>query len=145
MRPYVSLLVSSIIILAASTSHAEEPWSDPDPPAPPERHAVGDFGFAGALEYRAQGTAINPISVNTVSDRRAAWIEHRLRLDGIVDFDQKVRLITSFDVLDGVLWGDNGTTGTPPEPNAGTNVNARSPNTTAGPMVARPKSRLRTA
>ncbi len=91
---------------------------------------MGDFGFAGGLEYRAQGTAINPISLNTVSDRRAAWIEHRLRLDGIIDFDNKVRLITSFDVLDNVLWGDNGTTGIEPESNNGTNVNARNPNVT---------------
>jgi len=123
------MLLASAVLLAASAAHAEEPWSDPDPPAPPERHVIGDFGFAGGLEYRAQGTAINPISVNTISDRRAAWLEHRLRLDGIVDFDQKVRLVTSFDVLDGVLWGDNGTTGIDPQPDAGTNINARNPNT----------------
>lgn len=127
VRPYASLLVSSLL-LVASSAYAEEPWSDPDPPAPPERHAVGDFGFAGGLEYRAQGTAINPLSLNTVSDRRAAWFEHRLRLDGTVDFDEKVRIVASFDVLDGVLWGDNGTTGVAPEANAGTNVNAKNPN-----------------
>ena len=114
---------------------AEEPWSDNDPNKPMERLEVGDFGFIGAAEYRAQGTYINPISLNTIDQRRIAWIDHRLRLEGGVDYDQKVKLFTSIDVLSGVLWGDNGSPIEPPETDAGTTVNARSPNT-ATPCIA---------
>ncbi len=106
----------------------EEPWTDADPVAPPERHAVGDFGFNLGAEYRAQGTYINPISLNTINERRLGFIEHRLRLDAAADYDEKVRIVTSIDILDGVLWGDNGTVGTDPEPENGTTVNAKNPN-----------------
>ncbi len=106
----------------------EEPWTDTDPEKPPERFPLGDVGFMVGAEYRAQGTYINPISLNTINERRLAFIEHRLRLDAGVDYDEKVRIVTSIDVLDGVLWGDNGTVGTDPEPENGTTVNAKNPN-----------------
>jgi hypothetical protein len=109
-----------------------EPWSDPDPPAPPERQPVGDgtYGWRGAAEYRAMALYINPISLNTENDRRVSWIEHRLRLDGAIDYEDKVRIVTSVDALDGVLWGDNGTLGAQPAPNSGINVNTKNPNVT---------------
>lgn len=109
---------------------ADEPWSDLDPAEPPSRYEIGDFGFRGGAEYRANALYINPIALNTVSERRASWIEHRLRLDGTVDYQDKVRIIVSADALDGVLWGDNGTYDEEPQPQSGTNVNARNPNVT---------------
>ena len=60
---------------------AEEPWADADPKTPPKRYALGDFGATVGAEYRAQLTYINPISLNTTTQRRATFIEHRLRLD----------------------------------------------------------------
>ncbi len=129
------LPVLSILTALSSVARAEEPWTDPDPPGPPIRVPVGDFGFSGGAEYRAAGTYINPISLNTISQRRVSWIEHRLRLDGAVDYDEKVKIVTSFDILDGVLWGDNGTPLTPPETEAGTTVNTKNPNE-ATPCIA---------
>ncbi len=111
----------------ASPAAALEPWSDADPPAPPERFALGNFGFRGAAEYRAQAVYVNPIALSSETGRRLTFVEQRLRLDGGVDFQDKVRLTTSLDVLDGLLWGDNGTFGGTPAPNAGTNVGAKSP------------------
>ena len=125
----VAVAASLLFAAAPVAAQQEEPWTDPDPPGPPERHAIGeDFGFSVGAEYRAQGTYVNPISLNTINERRLGFIEHRLRLDASVDYDEKVRIVTSIDILDGVLWGDNGTVGTDPEPEAGTTVNARSPN-----------------
>jgi len=116
-------------VAAPSVATAEEPWSDPDPPAPPIRiPIVGDFGAWGAAEYRASGTYINPIALNTINQRRIAWLEHRLRLDAGIDYDDKVRIVTSIDILDGVLWGDNGTPLVAPVTNAGTTVNTKNPN-----------------
>jgi hypothetical protein len=107
-----------------------EPWSDPDPPAPPRRFVLGDFGFRGGAEYRAQFIYVNPISLNTENARAVSWIEHRLRLDAGGDWRDKIRIVLSADVLDGVLWGDNGQYGGTPSSNAGTNVDAKNPNVT---------------
>lgn len=120
--------------LHATAARADvEPWSDPDPAGPPERQPVGDgtYGWRGAAEYRAMALYINPISLNTERDRRVSWMEHRLRLDGAIDYQDKVRIVTSVDALDGVLWGDNGTFGGQPSSNSGVNVNTKNPNVTA--------------
>jgi hypothetical protein len=110
---------------------ALEPWSDPDPPDPPARTAFGDFGIRPGAEYRANFLHIQPLSLNTTSKRNAEWIEHRLRLDGTVDYLDKVKIVTSADLLDGTLWGDNGNLGETPSSDRGSNINARNPNITA--------------
>src|SRR6185295_2296713 len=97
-----------------------EPWSDNDPAREPRRFALGNFGFRGGAEYRAQLVYVNPISLNTENAREVSWIEHRLRLDGTADYKDKIRIVFSSDVLDGVLWGDNGAYGGDPSPNSGT-------------------------
>jgi hypothetical protein len=128
LRSALGALVVSFAVPALAFA-TEEPWSDPDPPGPPERHELGDFGFSVGAEYRAQMTYVNPISLNTINERRLSYIDHRLRLDGAVDYDNKVKIVTSIDILDGVLWGDNGDPLTEPESVGGTTLNARNPNT----------------
>jgi hypothetical protein len=112
----IPLLAFAAALFTASTARAEwpEPWSDNDPSDPPKRFELGDFGFRGAAEYRAQGVYINPIDLSSETANKQAWLEHRLRLDGTVDYKDKIRLTTSIDALDGVLWGDNGNLGTDP-------------------------------
>lgn len=106
-----------------------EPWSDPDPSEPRVRHPLGDsFGLRIGAEYRAQLTTITPLALNDATDPDASWIEHRLRFDAAGDYRDKVRIVGSLDVFDGVLWGDNGTFGKEPEPNSGANVTTRNPN-----------------
>jgi hypothetical protein len=117
------------------TTQAQEPWSDADPDKPPTRYVVGDFGVRAGAEYRAQFVAVTPIALSSSVHPDASWIEHRLRLDGTVDYKDKIRIVTSFDALDGVLWGDNGSFGGNPGSNAGTNVAVRNPND-AIPCVA---------
>ena len=129
----VSIFVS--VSLATSTARAVEPWSDADPAQEWRRYTLGDFGLRAGAEYRAQFVYVNPISLNTENARETSWIEHRLRLDAGADWRDKVRIVASVDLLDGVLWGDNGTYGGDPSANAGTNANARNPNVTR-PCVA---------
>ncbi len=113
----------------ATTAAAEpEPWSDDDGLGVPKRHELDGYGFETGAEYRANWLYVNPVDLNGVKHRRASWIEHRLRLDGAVDYEEKVRIIVSVDALDGTLWGDNGTFGTPPSPNSGTRAAATNPN-----------------
>jgi hypothetical protein len=123
---------------ASSTFSTLEPWSDGDPAGPKERLALGDhYGLKAGAEYRANWLYVNPISLNTPSDRKVSWIEHRLRLDATLDFDEKIRLVVSVDALDGALWGDNGDFGGAPSSNTGLNVGARNPNVTQPCVVYR--------
>ncbi len=127
----VLLAASLVFTFADRVAHAgpPEPWVDVDPAKPPKRLDIGgNFGVRGGVEYRAQATSITPLSLNTVADRNAFWIEHRARLDGTIDYEDKIRLTASADLLDSVLWGDNGTLGKAPESDAGANVNTRQVN-----------------
>lgn len=130
MRSSLAFALTASLLLGATSASADEPWSDADPAEPATRHEIGEFGFRGGAEYRANGLYINPIALNSVIDRRVSWIEHRLRLDATIDYQDKVRLIASMDALDGVLWGDNGSLSEEPFPNSGTNINTRNPNST---------------
>jgi hypothetical protein len=122
--PRYSVLTSPAIVRTV------EPWSDPDPLHAPRRYGIGDYGFRAGAEYRANWLTINPLSINGSSGENASWIEHRLRVDGAVDWKETVRLVFSADMLDGTLWGDNGNFGGNPPSNAGTNVGTRNPNVT---------------
>ncbi len=125
----VSLLATALTAITLPAA-AAEPWSDADPPAPPERTAFGDYGFRGAAEYRANALAITPLSINGASGEDLRWVEHRLRLGGTIDWKERVKLVVSTDLLDGALWGDNGDFGGNPSSDRGTNVGARNPNVT---------------
>jgi hypothetical protein len=122
--------LASALTVVPRVAHAVEPqpWTDADPDGPPKRTAIGDYGFRGGLEYRSNFLLVNPITLGGTANRRASWLEHRLRLDATVDYLDKVKFVTSVDVLDGVLWGDNGSLGGSPSSNAGINLNARNPN-----------------
>ncbi len=112
----------------AAPAKAAEPWSDPTPGAPAQRHAIGDFGVTGAVEYRATGQSVNPILLSSETNQRVAYIDQRLRLGGSLDWQKTVRVSLLLDALDGVLFGDNGTYGDDPSPNSGTHVNTKNPN-----------------
>ncbi|MBK8999312.1 MAG: alginate export family protein [Myxococcales bacterium] len=124
------LLSITFLLSVAEPARAQvvEPWADDDGIAGPTRHEFGDYGLQVGAEYRANWLYVNPVDLNGVKHRRASWVEHRLRLDATVDYDEKVRLVMSFDGLDGTLWGDNGTFGQSPSPNSGTRVAATNPN-----------------
>lgn len=131
MRRRVAATVAAALLFGATNAAAVEPWSDPDPAGPPERHALGpDYGFRGGLEYRAASLYVNPIALNSDHARRVSWLEHRLRIDGALDWHDSVRVVVSADALDGTLWGDNGTYGGTPSSTAGTNVAVKTPNVT---------------
>jgi hypothetical protein len=132
-RRLVAPLLSVALSLAAPAG-ATEPWADPDPASPPKRLALSDIGVRGGAEYRAQLLYVNPISLNSVADRRIGAIDHRLRLDLGVDYKDLVRLNASVDALSGVLWGDNGDLDVEPRSTSGANVNTRNVNT-ARPCV----------
>ncbi|MBK8256112.1 MAG: alginate export family protein [Polyangiaceae bacterium] len=129
--------LSAIRIEPESPKFPAEVWSDNDYNSR-RRIAFGDFGVSLNAEYRANLLYIRPISLNSYTNRNAHWIEHRMRLDLSADYLDKVRIILSADMFDGVLWGDNGDFGATPSSNAGVSASARNPNVTR-PCVAVPE------
>jgi hypothetical protein len=136
MRRFRALLLGVLLGMSAhltsTRASAEqppyEPWSDYDGMGPHNRYELGDFGFRGGAEYRANWLYVRPLNLNGTRNRNASWIEHRLRLDGAIDYEDKVRIVTSIDGLEGTLWGDNGIYGGSPSPNSGVNASASIPN-----------------
>ena len=130
-----SILMASLLVAASAHAQQEadaprraEPWADNDPDVSPKRYSRGDFGFRGSAEYRAQWLYVHPISLATETARNVSMIQQRLRLDATADYKDKIKIVFSSDVLDGGLWGDNGTYGGNPSSNAGTSIDAKNPN-----------------
>jgi hypothetical protein len=113
---------------AAAPAAAAEPWSDDDPAEPPARHEFDDYGLYAGAEYRANLLYVNPIALNGARNRHTSSIEHRLRLDAGLDYDETVTLVLSIDALDGTLWGDNGSFGQKPPADSGVGAEASNPN-----------------
>ena len=111
-----------------NVAQGSEPWIDVDPAEAPKRYEIGAVGVRASAEYRAQATFIDPIALNSESQRRANWIEQRARVTAAVDYREKIHLNVSMDILDGVLWGDNGTFGGEPSSVSGMNTTAKNPN-----------------
>lgn len=132
--PAVALVLA--LLAAATPASAVEPWSDADPVSPPARLPLSSsLAFRGGAEYRANAVTVKPLALASTRDKDYGVVEHRLRLDAGIDWEDKVRLVTSTDVLDGVLWGDNGTRADTVETTSGANVATINPNA-AGPCVA---------
>lgn len=127
---FSSIALGAASLLGSSLAYANppEPWSDADPSGPKTRMALGDLGFRGGAEYRANLLTVQPLALADETARYASWVEHRLRLDGTVDYLDKVKITTSMDALDGVLWGDNGDLGRAPESSSGANINSKNVN-----------------
>jgi len=143
-RRRVRELTLAVTMSIAHSALANEPWSDPDPPAPPSRITLSPeshFGFRGAAEYRVNALSIAPLDLQSNTDANLQIIEQRLRLDGAADYDDKVRIVVSTDLLSGVLWGDNGTLGTSPEPTSGAAVTTDNPNLSTACITLRPGAR----
>jgi hypothetical protein len=139
----VRVLLAALLVLtvARSAAAAPEPWSDQDPPAPPSRLVLtpgSDIGFRGAAEYRVNAVSVTPVDLASTTDKDYQVIDQRLRLDGAVDYRDLVRITTSIDALSGVLWGDNGTRGTDPEPTSGSAVATTNPNVSTSCITLKP-------
>lgn len=87
-----------------------------------------DFNVSG--EYRMRSTRIDPLELNGEQVRELVWHEHRGRLD--LDLERKgvLRFNMQMDLIDGVLFGDNGRFGQDPSSNSGVSVAIKRPNRT---------------
>jgi hypothetical protein len=81
-----------------------------------------------SLEYRVEVRRMDPLSLNDLSAPEASWYDQRLRLGAEARFYDRVRVTILADILDGVLFGDNGSFVGSPKRNRGSFVGARTPN-----------------
>jgi len=139
--PGRGVLLAALVMLAARPAYAGEPWSDPDPPGPPTRITLSPdshIGFRGAAEYRVNALGVWPLDLQSASSQNLQIIEQRLRLDAAVDYDDKIHIVASADLLDGVLWGDNGTLGGSPSPTSGAALTTDNPNLSTACLTLKP-------
>lgn len=127
-RAKIGRFALATVLISRVAAAEPEPWSDPDGLGEPVRHEFGDTGITAGAEYRANWLYVNPITLNAERLRRLSVAEHRMRVDLAVDHQEKLRVVTSFDLLDGAVWGDNGIYGGTPSKNGGTRVAATWPN-----------------
>ena len=79
-------------------------------------------------EYRVRSTVIDPLDLSGTEIREVDWTEQRLRLDLGLRYPGVGGVYVQLDLLDGVLFGDNGEFGSAPEPSSGLAVTSRWPN-----------------
>jgi len=80
------------------------------------------------VEYRVQTVYVNPLELSGTDAREVTYTEQRLSLEPSFKLGTIGRIATRFDVLDGVLFGDNGDFGHDPEPAFGMALTSRWPN-----------------
>jgi hypothetical protein len=79
-------------------------------------------------EYRVRAIHIDPLDLSGVEVRAVSWFEQRLRVDSTFALPGVGGIFIQADILDGVLFGDNGRYGTQPEVNSGVGLASKQPN-----------------
>ena len=79
-------------------------------------------------EYRLQTVYINPLDLNGTEVTETSWTEQRLQLDLGLRWPKIGGIYVKAHVLNGVLFGDNGTFGETVSPNSGLAVATKRPN-----------------
>ncbi len=134
-RHRVTWVLTGCLFLASGGVRAQEKASDQ---GGPWRKALPDWLLLDA-EYRVETVYLNPVGLNGTLTDSMSYTEQRLRLDAGVQVPDLVRIVTQFDFLNGVLFGDNGDyqggldvneglSGQPPEPGNGLSLTSRWPN-----------------
>ena len=79
-------------------------------------------------EYRTRLIHIDPLEVNGTAATNVSWGEQRFRLDASMGLRGVAAIHMQVDMLDGVIFGDNGEFGKVPEPSTGVGLATRQAN-----------------
>ena len=90
------------------------------------------------LEYRVRTQYVDPLDLNGTAVTDVNWTEQRARVNAAVSHGGWLTIHTRADILDGVLWGDNGSFTTAPNPNSGVKLASKRPNDTGFGVGLRP-------
>ncbi len=150
-----ALLTAGAVVYACTAAQAAGP-SEPEPSAPtaddpsttvmqppagqPKNFRPEVFGIRPGdpdkdpyyidvnPEYRARLIRIAPLELNGVVAREVAWAEQRLRLDTSFGKRGVAAIHIQADLLDGAVFGDNGSFGSSPEPTSGLGIASKQAN-----------------
>jgi hypothetical protein len=79
-------------------------------------------------EYRTRFIRIEPLDLAGVEATKLGWAEQRLRMDFTLARRDWAAIHLQVDLLDGVLFGDNGSFGSEPQVNSGLGITSKRPN-----------------
>lgn len=88
----------------------------------------GDLQWRIDPEYRVRTVAIQPLEINGTTVKDMQWTEQRFRLDTTMSKPKVGAIHFQADILDGVLFGDNGSFGGSPSSNSGVSLTSNRPN-----------------
>ncbi|MCB9728523.1 MAG: hypothetical protein H6744_18875 [Deltaproteobacteria bacterium] len=110
----------------ATAARPPEPRLFRVPPKAPD--GTNPWVFEVHPEYRTRMIRIDPLEVNGTTATRVFWGEQRLRLDVTFARAGIGAIFVQADILDGVLFGDNGEFGKVPHVNSGLGIASKYPN-----------------
>ena len=96
----------------------------------PSNERVDSTDYTFNAEYRARSIRIEPLDLSGLDPAAVNWTEQRLRIDSSLIATKIGQLNFQADLLDGVLWGDNGSFIGSPRSNSGISLSAKRPNLT---------------
>ncbi len=126
-------LVLASALAHAPAAHAEaglEPRTFKTPSEAEAREAGWTSGLVVDLspEYRTRVIHVDPLELSGVLARDVSWAEQRLRLDLAISKPGVASVFVQADILDGVLYGDNGDFGREPNVTSGLGIASKQPN-----------------
>lgn len=103
-----------------------------DPQLPPHVFSLPVEGDGLQVEvhpaYRARFLRIDPLELSGVNAKDVRWVEQRLRVDASAGVAGTAAIHLQVDVLDGVLWGENGSFGREPHVASGLGIASKTGN-----------------
>ncbi|TNF22765.1 MAG: hypothetical protein EP329_28250 [Deltaproteobacteria bacterium] len=124
----VSTLIASATLAALGPVAHAEPWAPRPFRILPEEPGKDPVFVVVHPEYRVRFTGIDPLELNGTVAQGVRWADQRLRLESSVGLRGVGAIHVQADVLDGVLFGDNGEFGRAPEPTSGLGIASRQAN-----------------
>lgn len=128
VRALVFVLLTAALAAAAPTPGIAKPWQPRTFRVLPEVPGEGPMFVIFEPEYRTRLIGIDPLEVNGVVAQGVMWGEQRMRVQSSVGVRGVGAIHLQADVLDGVLFGDNGEFGRAPEPTTGVGISSKQAN-----------------
>jgi hypothetical protein len=139
LMPILALVLALVLALSGATALASPlPVVTPRIPSVDETHKEGDPFWSLTAEHRVRLLNINPLEVNGVIAQDVEWSEQRLRLLGTVARVGIAAVHFELDVLDGVMFGDNGSFGGTPDVTSGLGLASKQGNLSRWKVGLRP-------
>lgn len=139
-RPVLMALALVMFLAPVWTAAFASPLPVVTPRIPSADGAVkaGDSFWSLTAEHRVRLLNVNPLELNGVVAQDVEWSEQRLRLLGTAARVGVAAVHFELDVLDGVLFGDNGSFGGAPDVNSGLGLASKQGNLARWKVGLRP-------